>query len=103
MEEVIGSLLLSFCFGAALGYIPLQIWAAVSCRGGWRWAALAPLVLMVPVFGYTVYALAQESNLWPIVWLFVSPLPAAYLTIVIVSYYLAARRAQPVNMPRPTA
>jgi hypothetical protein len=69
--------------GGIPGYFALQILLAKRYRGGWRIAALIPLVFTVPLLGYTAYAFAQESNLWPLMLLFYAPFAAIYLLILL--------------------
>ena len=64
------------------GYWILQIILAKRCDGGWRIAALAPLVVMVPLVAYTAFAFAAGSNLWPLMLILVSPVAFVYLAIV---------------------
>jgi hypothetical protein len=61
------------------GYIVLQIHALRKYREGWRRAALVPLIATIPAFGHAAIALAANSNLWPLVMLFVTPLAFLYL------------------------
>ncbi len=84
VESLLGGLIISIGFSSALAYVPLQVYTAISWRGIWRIAALVPIVLMVPVFVSTAYAFAQESNLWPIVMIFATPVATGYLGILIV-------------------
>ena len=60
-------------------YLALQPWAAFSLTGGWRLAALAPLLLAIPAIAWSVYALSDGSNLWPIPFILLAPLGAIYL------------------------
>jgi hypothetical protein len=69
--------------------VPLQIYTAIKWRGGWRIAALVPLLLMIPVFVTTAIALAQDSNLWPIVMIFAAPIGTGYLAILFLLRYFA--------------
>ncbi len=65
---------------ATPGYIALQIIAVISARSeGWRAAALAPLLFSVPIAGWCLFALTQESNLWPVPFILFAPLGALYL------------------------
>jgi hypothetical protein len=90
--EMLGGLIIAIGFSAALGYLPLQIIALVKWRGAWRWAAVAPLALMVPVIVYTAYAFAQDSNLWPIVLIFAAPIATFGLGILFVIHYVTTRQ-----------
>lgn len=70
-------------------YLVLQ--AVALMRPGSRAAAVVPLAVMAAVFAYTGVALAQESNLWPLTLLFVSPVAVLYLAGV----FLARRTSAP--------
>ena len=61
------------------GYLALQVYMLSRYQGGWRKAALVPLVLMVPLLAYTVFALLAASNLWPLLLIFLTPLAFVYL------------------------
>jgi hypothetical protein len=63
-------------------YVILQVAVPAWSAGGVRVAAALPLVVMVPVFGFTAVAFAQESNLWPLLLLFTSPAAVLYLAVV---------------------
>lgn len=64
------------------GYIALQIYMLVKYRGRWRKLALLPLWGTVPLFAYTLFALAAGSNLWPLLLLFLAPFAFIYLLII---------------------
>ena len=68
-----------FVMAAVPGYFVLQVYAARRWDGNWRWAALAPLIVMVPLLGYTVFALAAGSNLWPLLLILTAPVAFLYL------------------------
>ncbi len=72
------------------GYPALQIYALSRLRGWRRRAAALPLVVMIPVYFYCCHALAQESNLWPLGMIFLSP--PAFLYVLIV-WLLSRRKA----------
>lgn len=63
-------------------YIALQIYVPRHMRGGWWWASMAPLLVAVPVALFCLFALAQDSNLWPLMFIFFAPFGAAYLVLV---------------------
>lgn len=92
MENLIGGLIIALGFSSAVAYVPLQIYTGRKWRGGWRIAAFLPLLLMVPVFVITAIALAQKSNLWPIVLIFAAPFGTAYLVILLVIRHFAISR-----------
>lgn len=86
--------LLILLMGLSLpGYLILQIWLWLSSRGGWRKAALAPLLLMVPLLLYTLFALLAGSNLWPLMLLFLTPLAFVYLLVLWIARRFAATPA----------
>jgi hypothetical protein len=60
-------------------YFILQIYMLKKYHGAWRKAALAPLLVMVPLFAYTAIALLAGSNLWPLMMLFITPVLSLYL------------------------
>ena len=64
------------------GYFILQAWLARSWSGHWRLAALVPLAGMVPALFFSLFALSQGSNLWPLAVIFLAPLGFAYLLVV---------------------
>ncbi len=64
------------------GYCILQAWFARSWSGRWRLAALVPLAGMVPAMLFSLLALSQGSNLWPLAVIFLAPLGFAYLLVV---------------------
>src|SRR3954463_13890135 len=78
-QQIMGGVIIALGFFSAVAYLPLQIYSGLKWRGGWRIAAFLPLLLMVPVFVITGIALAQESNLWPIIMIFAAPFGTAYL------------------------
>lgn len=87
---VAGWLLGSLFMLGVPGYFVLQFLFGIRWRGGWRIAALAPLVLMVPALGHAMFALAAESNLWPIVVILVAPFAFLYLTGLFVARRVVA-------------
>jgi hypothetical protein len=60
-------------------YLVLQIVMVRRYRGGWRRAALAPLLLTVPLAVYTAGAFAAGSNLWPLMLILLTPVACLYL------------------------
>jgi hypothetical protein len=67
------------------GYFVLQVVLARRWSGGWRIAALVPLLVMAPAALHAAIALAAGSNLWPIVIIFAAPPALAYLLTVFVA------------------
>jgi hypothetical protein len=54
-------------------YLAVQIGAVVASERTWRLAVAAPVPVMGVVCGHMVWAYTQNSNLWPIIMLMVSP------------------------------
>ena len=77
--DMIAAAVTFFVFFAVPGYFVLQVAALVKLDGRWRLAALAPLLVMVPAAIHATLALSAGSNLWPIVFIFASPLGFLYL------------------------
>jgi hypothetical protein len=72
-------------------YFFLQIYMLKQYEGAWRKAALAPLLVMLPLLGYTGIALFAKSNLWPLMMLFSTPVLALYLIGVLACRYFLQR------------
>ena len=85
-------LLGTFVMLSVPGYFVLQILFALRWSGGWRIAALLPLLVMVPAMGHAMFALAAESNLWPIVVILVAPFLFLYLVLAAVVKYIGRAR-----------
>ena len=62
MESILGLL----ATAAVPGYFAFQIYTARKWDGSWRWAALAPALVMAPLIAFTIFAFAAGSNLWPL-------------------------------------
>lgn len=84
---------------AVPAYFALQAWLGYRLRGAWRLAALIPLLFAVPVFIWCMTALADDSNLWPLPFIFFAPLAVAYLLIVLVlnRMFAAEHASTPAN------
>lgn len=81
----IGTLLLGSAVMAVFPlYLILQLVLPWRWRGGWRIAALVPLLALVPALIHAGIALAMGSNLWPIFVIFTAPLGFLYLLVLIV-------------------
>ena len=63
-------------------YVVLQIWLGFAWHGGWRVAALVPLIVVLPALALTVYATWRGSNVAPIPFIMVSPPSLIYLLVV---------------------
>ena len=73
-------------FLSFIAYIFLQIIAIKKAKGNWRFFSYAPAPIMILVFSYTIYALMQNSNLWPILLLFTSPVAFMYMVIFFIVF-----------------
>lgn len=78
-------------------YVVVQVVALMRSSGGSRMAAALPLFVMVPVFVYAAVGLVQESNLWPLLMLFASPVALLYVTVVA---FLPRRSSTPKAVQR---
>jgi len=78
LESLLG---LAFMAGVPASFF-LPPWALMRFRGGWHVAALVPLIGAVPTILWSLYALSQDSNLWPLTFIFFAPLGTLYLAIV---------------------
>jgi len=86
--DIAGGVLSEVIFLAFPAYFVLQPFAAIRLNGGWRVAALAPLLFAIPAVAWSFYALSQGSNLWPLVFILFTPLGTLYLVILLlISYY----------------
>jgi hypothetical protein len=79
LQMIVGGLVIALGFGSAIAYPRLQYTAIRQMRGAWRGASLVPLIIMAAVGMVTARALAEGSNLWPLVLIFVAPLATLYL------------------------
>ena len=83
-----------FLAGWGLGftvYVILQALAAFTVRRR-RMLVLAPAPLMLGVLLWTIFAYRAESNLWPVVMIFSSPLAAIVVTALWVRLRIMQRR-----------
>ncbi len=74
-------------------YVVVQIITLMRSSRGSRMTAALPLIVMVPVFVHAAVGLVQESNLWPLLMLFASPIALLYITVVAI---LARRSNTPL-------
>ncbi len=70
---------------AAPAYFILQAWAGAKLTGGWRRAALLPLLPATPLLLWCAYAFANRSNLWPVPFLLFAPFGTFYLVILLLA------------------
>ena len=88
-SDGLASLLMALAAASIPGYVCLQLFMLYRYSGGWRIAAGLPLVVMIPLALYTVAALAMESNLWPLMMLFLAPPAFLYLAGLLIVRLLA--------------
>ncbi|HSM96220.1 MAG TPA: hypothetical protein VLT91_09270, partial [Rhizomicrobium sp.] len=50
-------------------------------------AAMVPLIGAAPTIVWSLYALSQDSNLWPITFIFFAPVGSFYLIALIATRY----------------
>lgn len=75
-------LIIPFGWVSVLGYLLLQPWMIHRFAGGWRTAAILPLVAVVPLFAHALLALSAGSNLWPLGLIFLMPFAFVYLVML---------------------
>jgi len=93
-DEWLGGLIIILGWISILGYFVMQPWMIYRFSGGWRIAALLPILAVVPLFGHAMYALNMGSNLWPIGLIFLMPIAFLYLLAILGSHYLMGRAAK---------
>lgn len=81
MERLIAELITL----AGPAYFFLQLLTAIRYRGRWRLAALAPLLVMLPLAAHAGLAYADGAPGWPMLLLLVSPAAVLYLLLVTVA------------------
>lgn len=82
------AILVPVAFLSVPGYPLLQLFALWKLRGPSRLLSALPLSFMLPVYAFCLYALTQNSNLWPLYAIFASPV-AFVITLTV---FLVARR-----------
>jgi hypothetical protein len=75
MEILFGLLIMA----SVPGYFVIQPMALRSWSGGWHLAAVLPLVIVVPALLWSLFALSQGSNIWPLTLIFATMLGTIYL------------------------
>jgi hypothetical protein len=76
------TMLIDLLWLSVLAYMVLQIVVIWRSSGFARWIAALPVVIMVPIFILTAMALLQDSNPWPLLLLFASPVALLYVAVV---------------------
>ena len=69
-------------FAGVPGYFVLQSWTLFRFGGGWRKAALAPLLGAILTMLWSLSAPSQDSNLWPLTFIFFAPVGTLYLVVL---------------------
>ncbi|HEY6444658.1 MAG TPA: hypothetical protein VIY66_15080 [Candidatus Acidoferrales bacterium] len=64
-------------------YFLLQIVLLWRLRGGWRKAVAVPVLPMLALLAYAVFAYLKGSNLFPLVLIFTAPLAFVYLLVIL--------------------
>ena len=82
-------------------YVVIQAVAVWRATGTARLIAGAPLIVMVPVFALTIAGLVRNSNLWPLLLLFSSPLALLYVAIAAIAGPSRRTGPAPPGPPRP--
>lgn len=75
MEALLGMMVMT----GVPAYFVIQPMALLRWRGGWRKAALVPLLVTVPGLLFSLYALSQDSNLWPLALIFAAAIGSIWL------------------------
>ncbi len=75
METILGLVVMA----GVPAYCVVQPATILRWPGGWRLAALAPLLLTAPALCFSVFALYHGSNLWPLTLIFAAALGTIYL------------------------
>ena len=89
--EWIGGLMIGLGGISIIGYLLLQVLLPWRFSGGWRIAALIPLLAAIPLFGHAICALNAGSNLWPIGLIFLMPVAFLYLVLLLIVRSVWAR------------
>ncbi len=92
---ILGIVIMSTAAISIIGYLILQPFLAYRFSGGWRIAALVPLIAIVPVVIHAGYGIATASNLWPLFLIISTPLAFLYLLILAGLHRCATRIARP--------
>jgi hypothetical protein len=94
-EVALGLIIIAVGYISILGYLVVQPVLAWRWSGGWRIAALLPLLAAVPLFGQAWLAFRAGSNLWPILLIYFMPLAFLYLAVIAAVRWFVRRPARP--------
>ncbi len=73
-------------------YLILQIGSILNLRGTKRKIAMVPIPAMILVVVATIVGYQQESNLWPIYLIFISPFAALFVGLIWLVDFLSKKR-----------
>ncbi len=97
MSEVFAWSLEILLVAAVPCYIVLQVLVPAWVEPRYKLPALVPLLVMIPVGGHALYALAHNSGLWMIVVTFTSPFALAYLLGLLVVRAISRHQRPPTQ------
>ena len=83
MTEFLGILVGLAVMAGAPAYFVLQPMAIRRLAHGWKIAAMVPLPFAATTIAWSLYALADDSNLWPITFIFFVALASPYLLFLL--------------------
>jgi len=84
----LADLFLGFAFmGGVPAYLVLQPLTLLRFKGGWRTAAMVPLIGAAPTIVWSLFALSQGSNLWPLTFIFFAPIGTLYLVALMATRF----------------
>lgn len=83
-------------------YVVAQVLALYRLRGNLRWVVFVPVLPMVWVAYVTAEAWAAQSNIWPIIMIFASPVAFVYVALVALVARLKSRSSVQGQAPGAT-
>jgi RsiW-degrading membrane proteinase PrsW (M82 family) len=75
-------------FGPFLACIVLQIVMLLKWKRNWFRVALLSLLMVSLILAITITSFIQQSNLWPIVMIFLSPLLLLGMIVLFIAHFL---------------
>jgi hypothetical protein len=91
--------LISLMMGSIPAYLIVQAYMLLRYSGGWRRAAMVPLICTIPLALYTLFGLLDGANLWPLMAIFLTPIALAYLIALWIAKWVAVRLSQQTAPP----
>jgi hypothetical protein len=76
-------MLLPLLWASVAGYVAFQIFVLFLAAGRDRWSAGLPLLVMVPLFAWSVTGLVIGHNTWAVPMLLGAPLAFIYVALAI--------------------